>query len=340
MRSLGQVWRSPVLRYGITFVLLAVILWKIDPRQFWDKSKSLSLENLFLAMVLTVPFLILKALRWHLLLRAGRCQATFWEAFFSLLGGMGVALLTPARLGEVTRAAYLSEPRKLRVGALVMVDKVYDVIILALLSVAGAALLVSPLLATGLAAFGLAGVYLALRPRDLRALFRPARRLPFYARIDKVLSGFVEFPASVGVVCLIYTLGSFLIVLLQYWIILRAWNVGGLNVVAYCFPLVVLTNAVPLTVAGLGMREGAAVLLLKHYGIAASIAATSAFLMFFMNTALPGLIGALITPFTRAKGAGVSVEMADLPTAARHGEHEPAATQPAITGPVSAGHPQ
>jgi uncharacterized membrane protein YbhN (UPF0104 family) len=338
MRSLGKVWRSPVLRYGITVVLLAIILWKINPQQFWQAGKNLSLANLLVAMLLTVPFLILKALRWHLLLRAAHCQATFWEGLLSLLGGMGVALLTPARIGEVTRAAYLSEPRKLRVGALVMVDKVYDVIILALLSIAGAALLVSPLLAAALTAFGLAGVYLALRPRDLRALFRPARVLPFYARVDRVLSGFVEFPAVVGLICLLYTLGSFLIVLLQYWIILRAWNVGGIDVVAYCFPLVVLTNAVPLTVAGLGTREGAAILLLRHYTIAQSVAATSAFLMFFMNTAVPGIIGALITPFVKAKGTGIAARGAEVTgTLDRRSEDERMAVQPMAVGPGPAG---
>ncbi|MDB5058884.1 MAG: putative rane protein [Chloroflexi bacterium] len=291
--------RSTWLRYGLTVILLAGILWKVDPRQFWTAGRAVSLSNLIVAMALTVPFLLLKALRWHLLLRAGKCRATFTEAFVSLLGGMGVALLTPARLGEVTRAAYVSEPRKLRVGALVMVDKVYDVIVLALLSVAGAALLVSPLLALGLALFGAAGVYLALRPRDLRSAYKLARPLPLYTKVDKVLAGFAEFPGMVGLVCLLYTLGSFVVVLAQYWIILRAWNVGGLDVVVYCFPLVVLTNAVPLTIAGLGMREGAAILLLKHYGIAGQVAGTSAFLMFFMNTALPGLIGAAITPFFR-----------------------------------------
>jgi uncharacterized protein (TIRG00374 family) len=91
MKTLGTVWRSPLLRYGITFILLGIILWKIDPQQFWDAAKNLSVAHLLLAMLLTVPFLVLKALRWHLLLRAGRCQATFWEAFISLLGGMGVA---------------------------------------------------------------------------------------------------------------------------------------------------------------------------------------------------------------------------------------------------------
>jgi glycosyltransferase 2 family protein len=297
MTFVKRWWRSVWIRYGITLVLLGAIVWKVDPRQFWQQAQAVSVTNMLVAMSLTIPFLLLKALRWHLLLRAGKCQATFGEAFVSLLGGMGVALLTPARLGEVTRAVYLWEPRKLRVGALVMVDKVYDVIVLALLSVAGAALLVSPLLALGLGAFGVAGVYLALRPRDLRTAFRAFKGVPFYIKIDKVLAGFAEFPGIVGFACLLYTAGSFLIVLVQYWIILRAWGVGGMDVVAYCFPLVVLTNAVPLTIGGLGIREGTAILLLAHYGIAQPIAATSAFLMFFMNTALPGIVGAIVTPF-------------------------------------------
>jgi uncharacterized membrane protein YbhN (UPF0104 family) len=319
MSMVSRWWRSPWLRYGLTAALLAFILWKANPSQFWDAAKDVSLGNLILAMTLTVPFLILKALRWLVLLRAGRCRATFSEAFISLLGGMGVALLTPARIGEVTRAAYLSEPRKLRVGALVMVDKVYDVIVLALLSVAGAAVLVSPLLAIALAAGGLIGVFCALRAPALRTVFSIGKRLPLYAKVDKVLAEFAEFDARVGAGCLLLTLGSFLIVLAQYYVILHAWGQGSIEIVVYCFPMVVLTNAVPLTVAGLGTREGAAILLLGHYNVAKSIAGTSAFLMFFMNTALPGIVGALITPFYKVKAPAVpaqpSVGPAQIPLA-------------------------
>ncbi len=303
MTRLTTMWRSIWVRYSLTAVLLAAILWKVNPKQFWDTGHSLNLTNLVLAMSLTVPFLFLKAFRWHAILRAGKCRATFAESFVSLVGGMGVALLTPARLGELTRAAYLSEPRKVRVGALVMVDKVYDVVVLAILAIPGAWLLVSPLLALAFAAIGLAGVYLAVQPRGLQTAFRVCRPLPYYKKIDGAMGRFAEFPGTVGFACLMYTLGSFLIVLAQYWIILRAWNVGGLNVVVYCFPMVVLSNAVPLTVAGLGTREGLAIILLNHYGIARSIAGTSAFLMFFMNTALPGVIGAVVTPFFRPPSA-------------------------------------
>ena len=197
-----------------------------------------------------------------------------------------------------------------------MVDKVYDVIVLALLSVAGAAVLVSPLLAIALAVGGLIGVFCALRAPALRAAFSIGRRLPLYAKVDKVLA---EFDAKVGATCLLLTLGSFLIVLAQYYVILHAWGQGSLEIVIYCFPMVVLTNAVPLTVAGLGTREGAAILLLSHYNVAKSIAGTSAFLMFFMNTALPGVVGALITPFYKVKAQPVppqqSVITAPIPLA-------------------------
>lgn len=323
MGALRRHWRSPWLRYGLTVVLLALICWKVvKPAQLGDAIRALSPLHLALAMALTLPFLTLKALRWHLLLRAGRCQASFTQAFVSLIGGMALALITPARLGEVSRAAYLPEPRKLRVGALVMVDKVYDVIVLALLSVAGAARLVSPLLALALGLFGAAGVYLAIRPRDLRRLYAGiGPRLPLYAKIDKVLEGFAEFRGTVGALCLLYTLGSFLIVLAQYWIILRAWNVGGPDVVIYCFPLVVLTNAVPLTVAGLGIREGTAIFLLHRFGIASQIAGTSAFLMSFMNTVLPGLLGATITPFLRRAPAQSEAEASHSTRASAHASH-------------------
>ena len=322
MGALRSHWRSPWLRYGLTILLVALICWKVvKPSQLLDAVRTLSPLHLALAMALTLPFLTLKALRWHLLLRAGRCQATFAQAFVSLIGGMGLALVTPARIGEVSRAAYLPEPRKLRVGALVMVDKMYDVIVLALLSVAGAARLVSPLFALALGLFGVAGVYLALRPRDLRRVYAGVGlRLPMYAKIDKVLEGFAEFRATVGALCLLYTFGSFLIVLFQYWIILRAWHVGGLDVVVYCFPLVVLTNAVPLTVAGLGIREGTAILLLNHFGIASQVAGTSAFLMSFMNTVLPGLLGAAVTPFLRRSPGRTDVE---APQTARGPAHAP-----------------
>jgi uncharacterized membrane protein YbhN (UPF0104 family) len=52
----------------------------------------------------------------------------------------------------------------------------------------------------------------------------------------------------------------------------------------------------PVTIGGLGIREGAAAWLLSRYGVPTAEAALAAFLMFSINTALPGLIGAFLLP--------------------------------------------
>jgi uncharacterized membrane protein YbhN (UPF0104 family) len=75
-----------------------------------------------------------------------------------------------------------------------------------------------------------------------------------------------------------------------------SWRSPSFDIVFLTFPLVILTNVLPLTVGGLGIREGAAAALLSHYGVPTAEAALAAFLMFAINTALPGLVGALLLP--------------------------------------------
>ncbi|MDP2719205.1 MAG: hypothetical protein Q8P44_05145, partial [Dehalococcoidia bacterium] len=56
-------------------------------------------------------------------------------------------------------------------------------------------------------------------------------------------------------------------------------------------PLVTLSNVVPVTVGGLGIREGLAALLLPAAGISAEVAATAFFTTFLLSIVLPGVVG-------------------------------------------------
>jgi uncharacterized membrane protein YbhN (UPF0104 family) len=103
-------------------------------------------------------------------------------------------------------------------------------------------------------------------------------------------------PASAATF-LALTLLSFVVVLLQFGIILLSWHTWSLDIVFLTFPLVVLTNVLPITIGGLGVREAAAAVLLGHYGVSQSHAVLAALLMFALNTALPGIVGALVLPF-------------------------------------------
>jgi uncharacterized membrane protein YbhN (UPF0104 family) len=277
--------------------LLAVVVWKVHPGSLLTAARSANPLDLILALVLTIPFLYCKALRWHLMLRAARVEATFGEATLSLVGGMGLALVTPARLGELVRVAYLRDPQKMRIGGLVMIDKGLDVLVLCGLAVPGAWSLVGPPAGLAFAAITVVGVITTLNPKPVhRALTSLSSRLPMSEKLDRAWGSLEALSPQSTMIFLALTLASFAVVLIQFGIILSQWASPTLSLVLNTFPLVILTNVLPITIGGLGVREGASALLLAHYGVSSADAALAALLMFAINTALPGIIGSLLLP--------------------------------------------
>ncbi len=307
--ELRWVFSNRWARYLITGALLAVVLYKVNPDQVARAAASARPQYLLFALLLTGPFLYFKALRWHLMLETAGVEASFSEAAISLIGGMGVALVTPARLGELVRAAYLRDPQKLKIAGLVLVDKGFDVLVLVCLSIAGAWVLLGAwagLAFTLVAALGLIAVY---EPSTLlRRLVRLPVRIPLKTRIERVAISLESLSPASTTTFLALTLLSFLVVLVQFGIILLSWRSWSLDIVFLTFPLVVLTNVLPITIGGLGVREAAAAVLLGHYGVSQSHAVLAALLMFALNTALPGIVGALVLPFvSRPPESPVSV---------------------------------
>ncbi|HZS94493.1 MAG TPA: lysylphosphatidylglycerol synthase transmembrane domain-containing protein [Chloroflexota bacterium] len=297
MTSLRTLYRNRWFRYALTVVLLALVALKVQPGKITEAAGSARPEDLTAALALTVPFLLLKALRWYAMLRAASIEAGFSEAAYSLIGGMGLALITPARLGELVRAAYLRDRQKWKIGGLVLVDKGFDVLVLAGLSVPGAAVLLGIVPAVALAAATAAGLLVVYNPvRVAGLLSRATTRLPARRQLLEAFSSLESLGSRPTSEFLALTLVAFAVVLLQFGIILLSWHSWSPEIVLLTFPMVILTNVLPLTVGGLGIREGAAALLLAHFGVSAADAALAAFLMFVINTALPGVIGALFLP--------------------------------------------
>jgi glycosyltransferase 2 family protein len=297
--ALRQLLRNPWVRYGLTLLLLAVVALKVHPQSLASAAHSVEPASIAAALLLTVPFLYAKALRWYLMLRAASVEATFGEATLSLLGGMGLALVTPARLGELVRVAYLRDSQKLKIGGLVMIDKGLDVLVLCALSIPGAWALLGPLPGLAFVALTLFGLMIVFNPARVQGgLVRMTSRLRrgVAERLHRVFTSLESLSPRSTAVFLALTLLSFVVILVQYGIILSNWTTPTLSLVLLSIPLVILTNVLPLTVGGLGVREGAAALLLAHYGMHASDAVLAALISFTINTALPGVVGALLVP--------------------------------------------
>jgi uncharacterized membrane protein YbhN (UPF0104 family) len=225
---------------------------------------------------------------------------------------MGLALVTPARMGELVRVAYLRDDQKMKIGGLVLIDKGLDVVVLLALSVPGAARLLGPAAGGVLGALAAVALIVLYRPHSVAAALRGVTgRLPLGAKVDGVWASLDALSPPDTTAFLAVTVIAFAVVFLQFGVILLSWHAWALDVVLLTFPLVILTNILPLTVGGLGIREGTAAALLSHYGVTPADAALVAFLSFLMNTALPGLIGALFVPVAGRPSTNPSVPAHD-----------------------------
>jgi glycosyltransferase 2 family protein len=300
---LNRALRSWAFRLAATLILLGIIVWRSQPRQLGSSFSKLGLENVLLAAVLTLPFLGFKSLRWLYMLRFAGSEATFGEAAMSLVGGMGIALLTPARVGEVARIAYLKDPRKLRLSGLVILDKFFDVLVLALLAIPGAWQILGWPAGAALCFVGAAGLLFVFFPSRFQGpIGVMERRAPLGGRTHEVFSSLESLSPLATLLYIGLTVAAFALVIIQFGLILRGNPHLSPTVALLTFPLVILTNIVPITIAGLGIREGAAILLLGHYHVRPALAAVSAFTMFFLNTALPGIVGAFMPLLRRRTG--------------------------------------
>jgi glycosyltransferase 2 family protein len=125
--SLRKNWRK-WLGVVISLGCLVAALWEIDLGQVGAVFGSVRPEYLFLAVGAVILTLLVKALRWRILLRSAH-QASIWRCFSVLNIGILLNSIFPARVGDVVRVLYLGESSQERAAYLlgtVIVEKIWD----------------------------------------------------------------------------------------------------------------------------------------------------------------------------------------------------------------------
>ena len=79
--------------------------------------------------------------------------------------------------------------------------------------------------------------------------------------------------------------------IIQYYVIMTNFTSINFFNVFIAVPLILSANLLPITYAGLGLRETFAIKVLHEYGIRASISVTCSLIIFAVNNILPALVG-------------------------------------------------
>lgn len=281
-----------LLKLVITFLFIALILKFVGFNELFDSFKTIRSGGFIAAFALAPVFLFFKIVKWQKLVKEEIPDISFLKSTASFLAGWGVALLTPARIGELARILYFDSGNKIRLASFVLFDKLFDfvcLIILALMSMAfffGIKTLVIYSVLAILLFFLLFNQILVIWWIKKLVLFFSSKN-----KFMEVLEHWHPIPNKTMGVCFVYSMLAFIITLFQCFLLINSFESVSFAVVFLVFPIVIMSNILPFTIGGLGVREGVAAILLHLFGVSKASAVNATFMLFFVNTIIPGLIG-------------------------------------------------
>jgi uncharacterized protein (TIRG00374 family) len=304
-----------ILKLGIAglllFLLIRTLKWSEisrvlkNPRDPW---------MIVFALFLLVPNLALQSLRWHYLLRLHRDTIRPRDSVRSLLGGMVTGFITPGRIGEMGRYLFLEKQDQWEAVGLVFVDKFYSFVIILVAGFWSMVIFLNHLIPVfrfltwpvSIVAILITagGLFLALHPNWLRnGIYQISLIFPYRDRFKgliEVMDRFGKkrarcFIGLTGVMYCIYTL--------QFCLLIRAFApVPWYELIIITSATVFTKTLLPIALADLGIREGAAVFFMRHLGRDPAAAFNSSLLIFIINILIPTLLGLIFLP---GLGAGM-----------------------------------
>jgi uncharacterized protein (TIRG00374 family) len=282
------------VRLACSLALLAVLAWRTNWHQVAEAFAHLNWGLWLLAVACYVGCQIVSSLRWQWLARPLGFHQPFRRFVALYFIGMFFNLVLPTSVGgDVVRAWYLAEGPGRRLDAFlsVFVERLSGLLVLLLIACTAAAVCPLPLpawvpwIVWGLTAAGFLSLPIIV------VLSRLPCPLPRFHGVHARLARFGEQLVTAGRLYLCrprLLLGTTLLSgLVQAGNVVLVWLIGlaiGAPVPASYFwilvPMVALLTLLPISLNGMGIREGAMVVLLAPVGVGSGTAVSLAFLWF------------------------------------------------------------
>ncbi len=280
--------------------LLILFLANANLVELWATLRGASLWPILLSLLLMPPFVLIKAWRWLRIMRELGLQLDFPTACALYTVGLFYGATTPGQAGDLLKAVYLRDRGQPLAPAMlsVILDRLFDLLVMAALATLGifalgrllpsrelqAALVV--LMGLGLTA--LTVLLVARGPRTWMltvALPRLAPRLTAtLGRWNEQLQGLTLRPALVVELGLL-SLGSAFFTFLRLWLLFLALSLSlvPLYVVVGASALIAVLQVLPISIAGVGVRDAVLIAILLPYGYTTEQAITLSALFLLLN---------------------------------------------------------
>ncbi len=295
-----------ILKSVLTVFILYYIIDKIQVTSLKTEWYGISWFPLITGMVLTMPNVYIQHLKWKYLVRIIHPDLPNRQIFQSLMCGFSIGLVTPGRLGELGRGLYIHTDNHSPLIGLAIIDKMFSLIALALISVFG---LIFLNLMTG-SVFELIEYFILVMvmlfivllmamlaaPSVLRYFIRLFKRavytMPLYKKLFALVSAADHLKKKHAAISLFYGVAFQCVIYIQfYWFLTSFTDANFFPVFLYTNLAMFLKSMLPIAVMDLGVREGAIIFFLGKMQVSSAAAFNASVLLFLSNVLLPGIIG-------------------------------------------------
>lgn len=299
-----------LLRILTVIALIGLVLFlKIDLRETFALLGSANVWLIGLAVIGFVPFLLVKAWRWQIILGNLGVPIRFWEALRLYALGLGAGMLTPGNVGDAIKVAYFRERGFSQAVISVVLDRIWDVLILLLLASSGIFLFsqiaVAQWLMLGLLIGGTVVLLIVtIHPRTQHWLFQMFMRLRKNKSEARAYVAATLTPKQVLVQFGLSVLATF-VVYARLFLVATALGI-------FLFPLPFVAAMSFASIAqllailpfGVGPREGVLLLLAPTLGItpAQALALSALLFLLLLVNGIVGLAVWLLEPKQRTVG--------------------------------------
>lgn len=291
---------------GIAGLTLFLVIQKVHFEEILETLQNpYRMEYIVFAGLLLIPNVLLQWYRWHMLLKLINPNVPKMESLSSLLGGMTLAFVTPGRLGEMGRILFLQKGDRLQAFGLLVIDKLYALAPVIIIGVWGIGLLISYLfdyVIFVVASFVAIALVISLvlflfvwHPSWIRALFYQVSLLfPIREKFKKILEAIRPFTPSQARFLVVLSFLLYAIYIFQFCLLSMAfqpmvWTTALTAITSTFF----VKTLLPISIADLGIREGAAVYFFTRFHVDKASAFNAALLLFLINILVPTMLGFL-----------------------------------------------
>lgn len=281
-----------IIRLFLTIALLVFIFNKVSPNSVWQVLVTANRSYILLAGMLLFPYILLKSYKWYLLIRDLRSKNTFWDIMRLYFRETSLTL-TPSWINKAMTVAKL-KGGKLKSRSVGFIDKISEFWIVIFFVLLGGQKLLTGYNSIYII-LALAAILLCLY--QFRHFNNVITRFVPFEFLRAILRSFTLVSWPLSNIILILSFLTILVYSLEAYLLLSAFQPIAVTTILLVFPLILLTNLVPVTIGSLGIREGVAIYLLSQFSVPAGVAVSVSLLLFLFDTVIPGILGSLFFPF-------------------------------------------